>query len=66
MSTDATALPGLLEKVPNRVKRLTADGGYDRREVYEAEAQVEIQGAPEPLHDRDAARLSILLMWPVR
>ena len=33
---DATALPGLLEKVPNRVKRLTADGGYDRREVYEA------------------------------
>ena len=26
---DATALPGLLEKVPNRVKRLTADGGYD-------------------------------------
>ena len=33
---DATALPGLLDKVLNRVKRLTADGGYDRREVYEA------------------------------
>ena len=33
---DATALPGLLDKVPNRVKRPTADGGYDRREVYEA------------------------------
>jgi len=33
---DATALPGLLEKVPHRVKRLTADGGVDRREVYEA------------------------------
>ena len=33
---DATALPGLLDEVPNRVKRLTADGGYDRREVYQA------------------------------
>ena len=33
---DATALPGLLDQVPNRVKRLTADGGHDRREVYEA------------------------------
>jgi len=36
---DASALPGLLGKVPNRVKRLTADGGYDRCEVYEAARQ---------------------------
>ena len=33
---DVAVLPGLLDKVPNRLKRLTADGGYDRREVYEA------------------------------
>jgi hypothetical protein len=32
----ATAFPGLLDQVPNPVERLTADGGYDRREVYEA------------------------------
>ena len=33
---DARAFPGLLDQVPNPVKRITADGGYDRREVYEA------------------------------
>jgi len=33
---DATAFPELLEQVPNPVKRITADGGYDRHEVYEA------------------------------
>ena len=33
---DATAFPKLLEQVPNPVERLTADGGYDRSEVYEA------------------------------
>jgi transposase len=33
---DATAFPGLLDQVPNPLERLTADGGVDRREVYEA------------------------------
>jgi len=33
---DARAFPGLFAQVPNPVERLTADGGYDRREVYEA------------------------------
>ena len=33
---DATAFPGLLDQVPNPVERLTADGGVDRREVYES------------------------------
>ena len=33
---DATAFPGLLDQVPNPVKRITADGGVDRREVYAA------------------------------
>ncbi|MEC9378552.1 MAG: IS5 family transposase [Candidatus Latescibacterota bacterium] len=33
---DATALPGLLDKVADPVERLTVDGGYDRHEVYEA------------------------------
>ena len=43
---DATALPGLLDEVPNRVKRLTADGGYDRREVYQAgpSGQLRLEG----------------------
>jgi hypothetical protein len=33
---DARAFPGLFAQVPNPVARLTADGGYDRREVYVA------------------------------
>ena len=48
---DATALPGLLEKVPNRVKRLTADGGYDRREVYEAARKREATTVIPPRRD---------------
>jgi len=49
---DATALPGLLDEVPNRVKRLTADGGYDRREVYEAARK---RGATTVIPPRRAA-----------
>ena len=33
---DATALPGLLDQVEATVSKLTADGAYDRRPVYEA------------------------------
>jgi len=33
---DAEALPGLVEQVLGPIRRLTADGGYDTREVYAA------------------------------
>ncbi len=33
---DAEVLPGLMDQVMAPIRRLTADGGYDTREVYEA------------------------------
>ncbi len=57
---DATALPGLLEKVPNRVKRLTADGGYDRREVYEAARKRGATTVIPPRRDAVISSVSVL------
>ena len=33
---DATTLPDLMEQIESPLQRFTADGGYDRRSVYEA------------------------------
>ena len=48
---DATAFPGLFAQVPNPVERLTADGGYDRREVYEAARKRGVQTVIPPRRD---------------
>ena len=34
--SDASAAPSLIDAVVGNIERLTADGGYDRLEVYEA------------------------------
>ncbi len=33
---DASAFPDLLSKIKGKIERFTADGAYDRREVYDA------------------------------
>ena len=57
---DARAFPGLLEQVPNPVIRLTADGGYDRREVYEAARKRGAKTVIPPRRDAVVSRAPVL------
>jgi len=52
---DASVLPKLLERIERKVARLTADGAYDRREVYEAAGH---RGAAVVVPPQRGARVS--------
>ena len=57
---DARAFPGLLDQVPNPVKRITADGGYDRREVYAAARKRGAKTVIPPRRDAVVSRARVL------
>jgi transposase len=58
--SDASAAPGLIAAVVGNIERLTADGGYDRLEVYEAASRVCVKVVIPPRKDVTLSRNPIL------
>ena len=59
-ASDASAAPGLIGAVLGNTERLTADGGYDRLEVYETASRVGAKVVIPPRKDASLSRNPLL------
>lgn len=56
---DGNYLPELIEKIPGKIRQITGDGGYDKKNCYRAAYQRGAKGVFPPQHDAVVQRNKI-------